>query len=368
MKLNRAVPALLMPVMLYAQGCGEDVGPCPAGKDAGMSKSAGYDTVLVGSQVQYGGQAILNQSCANGICHSSTAKGESRHGAPGDLNFDLRPVGESDVVSSGPNDQGNTVAIVSDEAVSGLRERQRKVFEERNSIWQQVKDGDMPPGGMFASFKKLTSIFDSDEATPCTRVKNSYGDITTKASQDVLRTWLACSTPIVEVNSSVVEQPGSAGKAGYQYPVCEGSVSPDGGAPDGGPVEVVTLADLLADDGPFGTYACASCHPSVDKSVDLTDETKAYATLVGNTKVICKSKPYVTPGDPAKSFLMDLLSADKPGSGDATCADAMRMPLGQEMTAAEIQKVSDWIKGGAKKSTDKSLGSARSSGLDAGVP
>jgi hypothetical protein len=357
MNPNRAALALLIPVTLYALGCGEDVGACPAGPDAGMSKSAGYDTVLVGSQVQYGGQAILNQSCANGICHSSAAKGDSRHGAPADLNFDLKPLGESSVVSSGPNKFGHTVAMLKPEDVSGLRERQRKVFENRNSIWAQVKEGDMPPGGMFAAFRKLMSVFDTDEATPCMRAKNHYEDITTKATQDVLRTWLACSTPLVEVNSSVVEVAGSAGMAGYQYPVCEGAVSPDGG----GAGTVVTLADLLADDGAFGTNNCATCHPSVDKSVDMSSEDKAYATLVGNTKVICNGKPYVTAGDPSKSFLIDVISSDSPG------CKAERMPSGGEMAAAEIQQVSDWIKGGAKRSTDKSLG-ALTNTLDGGVP
>ena len=356
MNLNRAALAILAPVTLYALGCGEDVGPCPAGADAGMAKSAGYDTVLVGSQVQYGGQAILNQSCANGICHSSAAKGESRHGAPADLNFDLKPLGESSVVSSGPNMMGNTVAKLKPDEVSGLRERQRKVFEERNSIWQQVKEGDMPPGGMFAAFRKLMSVFDSDEATPCMKVTNHYGDITTKATQDVLRTWLACSVPIVEVNSSVVEVAGSAGTAGYQYPVCQGAVGPDAG-----PGGVITLADLLADDGAFGTNLCATCHPAVDDSVDMSSEDKAYASLVGNTKVICNAKPYVTVGDPSKSFLIDLISQNSPG------CKAMRMPQGGEMTAAEIQQVSDWIQGGAKRSTDKSLG-AVDSRLDGGVP
>lgn len=364
MKPNRAVLAFLMPVSLYAMGCGEDVGPCPS-DSAGMTKAAGYDTVQVGSQVQYGGQAIINQSCANGICHSSAAKGEARRGAPADLNFDLRPVGESGVDSSGDNDRGNTIANLKKEEVRGLRERQRKVFEERNSIWQQVKDGAMPPPGMFAMFRKLSTIFDTDEQTPCVRATNGYLDITTKASQDVLRTWLACSVPIVEVNSTVVEVPGSAGTAGYQYPVCGGDVvETDGGVtPDGGgAVAVVTLKDLLDDSGPFGTYACAACHPAVAKdfAVDLTDETKAHMTLTA-TKAICNGKPYVTPGDPAKSFLIDVISKDDPG------CDAMRMPMGQDMSAAEIKKVTDWIQGGAKRSTDKSIGGLNT-GLDAGVP
>lgn len=369
MKPNRAVLALLMPVSLYAVGCGEDVGPCPS-DSAGMTKGAGYDTVQVGSslQVQYGGQAIINQSCANGICHSSAAKGAARQGAPADLNFDLRPVGESGVESSGENATGNTVAKLKADEVRGLRARQRKVFEERNSIWQQVKDGDMPPPGMFASFRKLGTIFDTDEATPCTRGgAKGFADITTKASQDVLRTWLACSVPIVEVNSTVVEVPGSAGTAGYQYQICEGGgVDTDGGTPtnDGGVVVpvTVTLKDLLADEGVFGTYVCAACHPAAAPkiAVDLTDEAKAYTTLTA-TKAICNGKPYVTPGDPAKSFLIDVISKDDPG------CDAMRMPMGQEMSAAEIKKVSDWIQGGAKKSTDKSLGGLNT-GLDAGVP
>jgi hypothetical protein len=378
MKPNCAVLALLVPVALAALGCAEDVGPCPDDGDGGPTAARGFDTVVVGSSVQYGGQAIMNVSCAGGVCHSSIAKGSARRGAPADLNFDLVPVSESNIAGTGMNMSGRKVATLSDEDRVGLRERQRKVFEERNRIWQQVKDDLMPPDGIYAMFKQLTRIHDSKEDAPCSGSRNSYADITQKSSQDILRKWLACQAPIVEVNASVVEVNGSAGRAGFQYQVCgdtpidDDAGSDDGGAGDAGaeeggaPTTVVTLEDLL--DGVFTDNTCTSCHPTVNKGIDLSSADKAYATLVTNKAVICNGKPFVTPGDPSKSFLIDILGEEN------DCKDPM--PPSGKMSAAEIKQVTDWIQGGAKRDADKGIKTVLprdlvtkdpSVGLDAGL-
>ena len=70
------------------------------------------------------------------------------------------------------------------------------MVELRNSIWHQVRDGLMPPNGRFDGYKQLRSLFDSDEETPCTRGKR-FGTTSDAASQEVLRSWLACGAPIV---------------------------------------------------------------------------------------------------------------------------------------------------------------------------
>ena len=55
---------------LFALGCGDDVGVC---SDANLAR----DPVLSGSQVMYGGQAIVNKSCAGGRCHSCRRQGRA---------------------------------------------------------------------------------------------------------------------------------------------------------------------------------------------------------------------------------------------------------------------------------------------------
>lgn len=364
MTSNRAVFALLMCAATAAAGCAEDVGPCP------VETKGGQDTVLVNGEVQYGGQAIMNQSCAAGICHSSKVKGKARYGAPAGLDFDLQPVSDDDIKGPGTNSKGVGVAVLNDEDISHLRARQRKVFEERNRIWQQVKDGEMPPDGVGQRFKQLMSkIFDTDDATPCTAARNGYMDITTKATQDVLRTWLACETPIVEVSSTAVAQNGVGGKAGFQYQVCEDVPNPgDGGASDGGGAgeggmmgNTITLETII-EDVFNGEYSCNGCHPGVGgPDVDLSSADKAYETMVMKKDVVCVGKPFVTPGDPTKSYLYDLVSMDEPACDP-------RMPLSGEMSAGDIKKVEDWIKGGALREADvKSLRRSLASGLDAGV-
>lgn len=354
MKPIRALLALLVPISLFALGCTEDVGSCD-------DPLRGRDTVVIGGSIQYGGQAILNASCTAG-CHSSTAKGEARHGAPEGLDFDLQPIDEADATGTLLKDaDGNTVFKLTSDQLHGLRARQRDVFEKRNAIWQQVKDGLMPPTGMFAAFRKLVSIKDSSETNPCMSAKNGFMDITAKASQDVLRNWLACSVPIVEGTGPSVTvkagDNGAQGTAGYQYGVCDGTTQPigdggvaDAGTSDGGPAKdgggtpVVTLTQIY-DPILVGTM-CMTCHPSLNPknaTIDVSDIDTAYATLVTDKSVKCNGKPYVTPGDPSKSWLYDVVTMDSPG------CSTTRMPMGKTLTTSQTKLISDWITGGAMR-------------------
>lgn len=314
----------LVAVLALATGCTEDVGAC---FEDGKS---GLDTVIVGgTHVEYAGQAILNTACAVG-CHNSNAKGKDRNGAPAGLDFNLNPVNADDLPTR-TNAAGKDYALLMSENLAGLRERQRVVFSERNLIWQQVKDGLMPPDGPFKSLWKLGAIFDSAEASPCTR-GSALPDIDGKRSQDMLRNWLACQAPIVEAYGGPAEPEGIAGRSGFQYPACEESA---GGA---------TLTELL--DGVLATGVCVACHPAQarDYPLDLSSLDAAYATLVEDDSPKCNGKPYVTPNNAAQSFLIDVVTLDDPG------CDIARMPKNFDpLSASQVDQLRAWIMAGAPR-------------------
>ena len=88
-----------------------------------------------------------------------------------------------------------------------------------------------------------------------------------------------------------------------------------------------------------------------------------YATLVSDTAVKCNGKPYITPGDPTKSWLIDVLTQNDPG------CDTDQMPQNlTPLSASDLKEVEDWITQGAlKDATSKSLVSPLAGGLDAGL-
>ncbi|MDB4974130.1 MAG: hypothetical protein JWN48_2471 [Myxococcaceae bacterium] len=377
MKPTRALLTISVALSFSALACTEDVGPCD-------DPLQGKDTVLIGSQLQYGGQAIMNTSCAN-ICHSSAARGKARNGAPEGLDFDVRPLDESSALSVQTNKDGNKVLELPPADVSGLRERQRKIFEKRNSIWQQVKDGMMPPDGKFDFTRLLDSIHDSNEKAPCSGAKRAFQDIESKPSQDVLRNWLSCNVPIIEVTGAAVSSvvavgdadagtdgiiAGLAGQAGYQYHSCSSTPSNGDGGLGGGDSgtppapSVVTIEQL--NDPIFVGAACSACHPGLNPAgvkLDLSSVDKAYTTLVMDKAVKCNGKPYITPGDVSKSWFYDVVSLDDPG------CKTERMPqLMPKLSAAKLKLISDWIAAGAKRDSDvKGLASPLVGGLDAGL-
>lgn len=356
MKPNGVTGALCASMLaMLAAGCTEDVGDCYQGGTRGL------DTVLVSDHVEYAGQAIVNRACATG-CHNSTISGAGRNGAPKGLDFDLVPVDATGAESVKTGDKP-AYGKLDQAVINGLRERQRKVFSVRNLIWQQVKDGEMPPDGKFASFKTITStILDSAETSPCSR-GTALKELDSKQTQDLLRNWLACQAPIVESYGGPAERNPTAGVAGYQYFECSG-VGPvgDGGAGDGGMSNDVVTFDKIYDTV-MTDATCIGCHPSVDDSIDFSSVDIAYAKLVDDKAAKCGSKPFVTPGKPEDSFFVDLVSLDKPCPSDSKI---MRMPVGPELSNAQIQLIRDWITGGALRE-QASIQAPFVGGLDAGV-
>lgn len=368
MRLNRTLVAILLTSSLPLLGCTDEVGSCD-------DDAQGEDTVLVNGAVQFGGQAIMNQACAG--CHSSTAKGAARQGAPAGLDFDLLPIDPEDpslVDGTKMNADRTVVVNVKPAALAGLRERRRRVFEDRNTIWQQVKEGMMPPpGSAFDGFRTLSNIIGTSDGAPCKADVGPLAPLSRKSSRDVLRKWLACSAPVVEVNSSdkVVTMPDQenivttdagtgavdagtawsvAGEVGYQFAVCEDTG--DGGTQ-------ITIEQVF--ERVMGGK-CALCHPSVAEP-DLSTPEAAYAALVGKQSDEC-DKPYVVPGNAEGSFLYELVST--------TPSCSMRMPPTGNLASGEIKVIADWINAGALRASevDKARASEplpASIGLDAGI-
>lgn len=324
MNSTRTLLAPLALLAVFSVACGEEVGSCD-------DPSRGQDTVISDGLIQFGGQAIINQACAG--CHGSGVTGASRQGAPAGLDFDLLPV-EEPMAAGTSKKGGDTIVELQPETVKGLRERQRLVFEERNLIWQQVKDGVMPPDGLGARFRELVkSIADTSESEPCTRGP-AYKEIGEKQTQDVLRNWLACGAPIVESQGASVTRDKIAGVAGYQFKMCG-----EGGEGGGGePITIELLQEQVIDS------KCATCHGgAIEPDLSTADKSYEVFTAAGDA---CMGKPYVDMAgkDLGQSYLHELLTADKP-----SCPPGIKMPQGSTLSSAQLKLFEDWIAAGAPR-------------------
>jgi hypothetical protein len=338
----------LSAVGLLAAGC-NDLGTCD-------DPAKGRTTVEFGRGVAYTGQAILLTSCAAG-CHLSTAKGDARRGAPAGLDFDLAPITNPAPGPAVTADGGVVGVQVDAQQIAGLRARQRKVFDEREAIWEQVDKGLMPP---LPTFKNLMNIFRTRFATDasCTRGE-SLGDLD-KAKAD-FRNWLACGTPIVETFSNLLPygQPAGmdpadtaagaaayAGSTGYQYPECKSDVGP------GGPTFEQIYNNILASP----VYSCTpACHGTgvAMGNFDIGTIDTAYTVLLGaNGQGGATTCPgvvpvYVKPNDPGASYLVAKL-----GGGGTLCPapNNALMPLGSSgISAADLDLLRQWIMAGAMR-------------------
>ena len=137
--------AIFAVTLLGQAGCGPGLGECD------MAALALTNDVALSQP--YTGQQLVNQSCAAGRCHSETAKGADRIGAPAGLNFDVVP------------------ADVSDPEITRIIRGESHVDENAEEMWEWIDDGMMPPEG---------------QRTPLS-----------SANKEIVRNWLACGAPVV---------------------------------------------------------------------------------------------------------------------------------------------------------------------------
>jgi hypothetical protein len=316
--------AVLAPLFFVLSAC-DDLGKCtdPLNGRVPVTDANG--------RVMYAGQAIMQSACAS--CHGSNATGAGRAGAPAGLDFDVLPLEATGTTTV----NGQMVGTTMDAAgMSGLRRRQRKIFDLRELIWEQVIDGLMPPSGLGDPYKKISpgakvTGFSADGG--CTK-DTPYAGVSNKATQKVLQQWLACGAPVVEMNVAALPEP-VGGTVGDQYPSC-------GGAPMEATFENMYMAIVVG-----GTCAVAGCHlgDSSQAGFDLAMD-KAYVEMVGADMTggasTCMGAKMVVPGDPANSYLLTKLG----GETDLTICNTIMPPAGK-LPQATLDLLEAWIMAGA---------------------
>lgn len=140
-------PMLTAIGLLALGGCGTDLGEC--------------DMTMLGGGVQNGvlvahtGQAIVGTTCASGRCHSQSATGELRFGAPAGLDFDVLP------------------GAATPEAIAVATRAGTNVVDWAEEMWELIDSGAMPPPP-----------------------PSGAGELT-GMDKEAVRNWLACGAEIV---------------------------------------------------------------------------------------------------------------------------------------------------------------------------
>jgi hypothetical protein len=284
-------------------GCEADLGTC----DMTLATQVVYSTA---GTPYYPGQAVVQQSCASGLCHASGAVDASRVGAPHGLNFDVAPL----------TAQSTSADIAVFQA--GLA----KVRDESHDMWGEIDDGSMPPGTAGKRVPQNWNVQSGTGLQPVTL------DIQTSAGKAHVRNWLACGAPVV------------AGVTGAQVTATATEAVLPGIATTAATATFTSIYNTILKGG-----TCVGCHVAggLFPSIDLTSQASAYSSLfskdsstAANAK--CGGRKLVTPGNCDTSLLYEKLAATTP----AVCGD--RMPQGGAPIAeTDRQTLCDWIKAGA---------------------
>lgn len=144
---------------LSAMACDDQLGDC----DSSAAEELVYSQDgLVATK----GQALMHDSCGRGAhCHSAAAEGGDRRGAPTDLNFDMLP------------------------SPAGWP----RVVVHRAEVWEQVKEGHMPPANAGDVVSDSGWVFDAKRSADALALPG----LSSREGKGALRNWLACGAPLV---------------------------------------------------------------------------------------------------------------------------------------------------------------------------
>lgn len=320
-------PALLL-LAVAATGCQPQLGQCETNADGnteGMTlvmDSAGYPA--------YAGQALVQQACSS--CHSVSATGPVRRGAPFHLNFDA--VGSR----SAGSDDADPVAI------ARVQASQQLIFEQRYDMFRAVEAATMPPGevGQSAVTDAGYRFLVGGDPLP---------SITSSTGIEIYRSWLACGSPMVlrSEDADDTQTPGDP---------CEGTETGPAGEhcyyratePPIEPTWTAIYDEIIVGGGCLGCHDPDATISFVEQSaLDLSDKDGAYAAMVG---VAAMGDPCATtggadriiPGDADGSMLIHKFE-NRVADGGPICGDPM--PLGVPLPQSQIDVVRRWIDDGA---------------------
>lgn len=300
MRVARSISAAFVVISAVIAGCGEDFGTCEetAGRTLVYSPSDGTP--------YYVGQAMVQYGCAEGVCHSASATGDARKGAPHGLDFDIRPL----VAASTASDATLLSAGIT------------KVRDEGGSVYGAVKAGTMPPGEAGTRVAPKWNIVLADKTVSTIELPS----ITSDVGKSTVRNWLACGAPVVA---------GVTAAAAAATPIGDVVASMDS-TPTGNDFSTVYTRVLAP--------CAAACHTPGGSYplLDLSSETIARASISKAGPATCAAAgPLVVAGSCATSPLYLKLGPTP------TCG--ARMPQGQPpVTDANMALLCAWIDAGAK--------------------
>jgi hypothetical protein len=296
--------------LMNLTGCAPDLGEC----DMPAAKKVVYSGAGI---PYYEGQALVHQSCANGVCHAAAATRDFRVGAPHGLNFDVSPLQ--------PTSTAGALSVLT----SGID----RIRDEAAELYDAVEGGEMPPG---EAGERDPLAWKTLDATTKPTVAAALPDVRDGAGQDVLRNWLACDAPIV---AGVTGAPAGTEKLGDI--LAPGTVMVE-------PTFASIFTNVLSD-------TCSACHNGAQftdqQALDFSTADAAFASLVGPESFVggmCDgSGALVAPSDCEGSVLYQKLAGVGP-AGAKLCGAPM--PIGADPVSAQaLEAICQWIEAGATK-------------------
>jgi hypothetical protein len=306
---NAASTTLLLSAALLL-GCETDLGEC----DMATATKLVYSPSGV---PYYEGQALVHQSCANGVCHSAGAKGNGRIGVPHGLNFDVQTL--------------QPMSTPTDLAV--LQSGVDRIREEPGELYDLVDSGEMPPGN---AGKRIALAWRTLDANMKPTVATGLPSVRGNAGKEVLRNWLACDAPVV---AGVKGAPAGAETLGDILDSAATTIEPTFSS---------IFENVLSD-------ACVGCHNGAlftdEQALDFSTLDAAFDTMVGKdafaTGACAGAGKLVAAGGCESSVLYQKLAGEGQ-SGAMLCG--LPMPAtGPMLSADALAAVCEWIDKGAAK-------------------
>ena len=158
----------LVAALAFSFACQPELGDC----DQTAATVVYYVPDAEGNRVPaYGGQALMEVSCANDRCHAA-GTGDPQ-GVPAGFELDVR------------------VALSPDE-LDRLRDSHARVVGNASDLWAEIESGRMPPG------EPVRSVIIGSALAYETEAGEPLPIVASPEATEMLRNWLACGAPVVE--------------------------------------------------------------------------------------------------------------------------------------------------------------------------
>ena len=287
----------------------------------------------------YAGQAIMQRSCSNGICHSSSAEGKARNGVPAELDFDLTPTCTLEGGECTDEDQ-----------LEELHRARDRVVEHARAILAEVEAETMPPSGSEGAAVRAAGgqYYYLDNFSSVSGGERELPELDTAEGREILRIWLASRAPMIDRMAPPGDftSPGEPCSGEDDETVIFGCVVRAEPPPPPDP----NWASIYA----FFEGSCvASCHDGdedlgvyEDSLLDLSTQELAYQELLGAAEGDdCGGMgDLVVPNDPEASILIDKLQNEDPSCGAS-------MPAGLPILPENyLAPIIEWVNNGAPES------------------